>query len=526
MALQSFASKLAGWTIGGLQWFADAIDPEAVAAHDDPHHRRGPMLWTPRGSSERQRYRLLVRTARRWTASIRPPGDEVGVEVYPGVRISMSRETHGGLALGAPGAGKTQILAPVLQQAIVRGDMVIVWDAKLELTPWLLSEWPDLVCLLAPWDTRTAVWSLSADIRTRLDCAAAAQSWIPPSPAERQPYFSNAARSVLEAILLHLAASGRPWSWDNVWDALATGREAAAAWLATTREGQAAAEAIGGKAQKASAEDVWSTLAVALAPLRDVAQGWRGAAGLSLRAVAHGHFPSTVVVLPCPATFRTLAIPVARLAIEMIAREVLSAPEDPRRRLWFVLDEFASLGRMDAVADVLVRGRSKGARVWASLQDLGQLRAAYGRDLAQSIVNAFSTLFVVRVADPELSESAARALGRRQVEERLATRSEHRSEHGGETVGEHISIREEYVVLPSQIQSFHPLEGILRVAGWPLLHLRWPYRGMPPGAPAVDPDTWATGSVTLTPVQPRASETGGGNAVVRPHRGRERERGR
>jgi hypothetical protein len=330
---------------------------------------------------------------------------------------------------------------------------------------------------------------------------------------------------VLEAILLHLAASGRPWSWGDVWDALATGREAAAAWLGTTREGRAAAEAIGGKAQKASAEDVWSTLAVALAPLRDVAQGWRGSGGVSLRAVAHGRFPYPVIVLPCPATFRTLAIPVARLAIETIAREVLSAPEDPGRRLWFVLDEFASLGRMDAVADVLVRGRSKGARVWASLQDLGQLRAAYGRDLAQSIVNAFSTLFVLRVADPELSESAARALGRRQVEERLATRSEHRSEHGGETVGEHISIREEYVVLPSQIQSFHPLEGILRVAGWPLLHLQWPYRAMLSGVPAVDPDTWATGGVTLTPVQPRPFEMGD-NAAARPHRRRDRERGR
>jgi len=219
-----------------------------------------------------------------------------------------------------------------------------------------------------------------------------------------------------------------------------------------------------------------------------------------------------------------LAIPVARLAIETIAREVLSAPEDRRRRLWFVLDEFASLGRMEAVADVLVRGRSKGARVWASLQDLGQLRAAYGRDLAQSIVNAFSTLFVLRVADPELSESAARALGRRQVEERLSTRSVHWSEHGGETVGEHISIREEYVVLPSQIQSFHPLEGILRIAGWPLLHLRWPYQAMPSGAPAVHPDKWATGSVTLTPVQRHVVQPNG-NVWARSNRGRERERG-
>ena len=105
MDRQSFASKLAGWTIGGLQRFADAIDPEAGAA-PDPHHRRGPALWIPRGSNTRQRYRLLVRAARRWTASILPPGDELGVEVYPGVRIPMSRETHGGLALGPRGPAR------------------------------------------------------------------------------------------------------------------------------------------------------------------------------------------------------------------------------------------------------------------------------------------------------------------------------------------------------------------------------------------------------------------------------------
>jgi len=258
----------------------------------------------------------------------------------------------------------------------------------------------------------------------------------------------------------------------------------------------------GGKdGRRASAQDVWSTIAARLGWLEHLASAWPSDGGFGVRLWASSAGPQ-VLVVPVPRQYATLGAAVARLVVEVLARHLLSLPDSPHRRLWIFADEFSALGEVPALAEILLRARSKGATVVAALQDHGMMRQAWGRDQADAVLNAFSTLIVLRLQDPGLSEWAARALGQREVIEHLASeQTQHRGQEMSTSHGQSAHVREEYVAMPSEIQELPALAGYLRVPGWPIVCVRWPHVDRPCGAPVVVPAAWVRGPARpLTPM--------------------------
>jgi len=92
--------------------------------------------------------------------------------------------------------------------------------------------------------------------------------------------------------------------------------------------------------------------------------------------------------------------PVLSLLIDTIASSLLSLPDSLDRRLFFILDEFATLQRLNSLVELLTLSRSKGGSVWLATQDLSQVENLYGT-LKNSIVNACGTKVIFAVADPK-----------------------------------------------------------------------------------------------------------------------------
>jgi len=493
-----------------LEWLTERIDPGTPVDDSTRQHLRGARLWhAPAHLRGDALIRHAGRDMRRWEGALlrAHPGDAPGVRLLAGGGLTKRQETEGLALIGAPGVGKTLTLRRIIRQAISRGDLILVHDAKGEYTSALLAGYPLQTALLAPWDTRAVPWILGADLRTRMDAADGAATLVPDIPGDRQPFWRQAARAVLEGVLLDEIAEHHgttPWTWADLWrDWLVRGHKATAARLSRSGEGRAAATFIAGETKRASPEEVWSTVMSLVAPLKHLAAAWPEAAparSISVHSWLAGETPSRVVILSTLPQYRELGKAVARLWIELTARQLLSMPDSRDRTVWFIVDEVATLGELPALLQLAVQGRAKGARIAVGTQDIGQLRAAWGRDRAMSLLNACSTLLLFRTSDVELAEWGAKALGRAEVAEWSPSEGQHHGEHSGRSSGWTQHIRESDVVLPSELAQLPPLTVFVRVPGWPrVMPWRWapPAAGPVIAAPVVLEADWVSRPIAL-----------------------------
>jgi len=427
--------------------------------------------------------------------------DLPGIPYWRSCRLPRRRETQHILIVGSSGSGKTQLIYPLLEEVMARGDKAVVWDVKGTYIQ-ALSRHPR-VRIMAPWDRRSIAWRPGADIRCPLDCQQAAAILIPRNNQDSQPYFLNSARHVFEAVLLHLDAGGEPWGWKDVWDMVSQGKEALSDALQKSADGRAAATLIQGDSK--GSQDVYATLISALQPTRWLARAWPRK-GVSLRRWVGSSAQRNVLILGGVPEREELAGATARLALQVLVNECLSLPDDLNRRVWFFLDELGTLGRMDSLLQAFAMGRSKGLCVVAGIQNIGKIEHVYGRDLAKSIANIFGTAIYLRCSDVSTSQWASDSLGLQE------TRGYHRSQSRGisqgglfDSHGRNTSMSASTqqvhftkpVFLASEISNFPDLSGVLRVSGWPVALLRWPLKAIPQFNPLVKEADWTAQKIKL-----------------------------
>ncbi len=418
--------------------------------------------------------------------------DKPGIAFWGHSRMPYSKENQHLLICGSPGSGKTQIIYPIIDQIIRRGDRAVIWDVKGTYTQAFLGR--KNVSLLAPWDQRSLNWRIGADIQTPEDCHQAAAIVVPDSQREMQPYFTNAARDIVEAIFMHLDAVGVPWGWGDVQNLLQCGLDNLLNTLSRTAFGKS----IGTTYFKAkSGSDVYATLRSRTSMIYWLAKAWP-AEGVSLREWVNGKGSQVLILGGMPQRER-LASETANLALHVMVKELLSLPDDLSRRVWFFLDEIGSLGKVSVISDLGAMGRSKGGCLVAGFQDLGKIEYLYGRDLAKSLANVFSTMIFLRSTDAATSKWASEVLGEQEVIEKQKSSSQgsHRS-HGFRTLNSGSSdsestqevIRTKKAFLSSQIAQFNDFEGLFRQSGWPVAHLTWPRREIPKTSLLVEESSW------------------------------------
>ena len=96
------------------------------------------------------------------------------------------------------------------------------------------------------------------------------------------------------------------------------------------------------------------------------------------------------------------------------SRSPLDEPMAPEGPILFLLDEFAALGRLEAVERAMGLMAGYGLQLWPILQDLSQLKALYGPRANTFVANA-GVLQTFGVNDLETAEWLSRLLGRETI---------------------------------------------------------------------------------------------------------------
>lgn len=418
-----------------------------------------------------------------------------GIELGPGARISIDRETRHTLVLGSVGAGKTVILRWMLNQIIERGDRVLIFDVKGDFTQTITS--PNLE-LLAPWDKRSAAWSVAKDCRTKSDARDLAARLITEG---KDPMWTSGARMILVALIRN-AQRSKPdaWTWKDVIDELSHGPARLHELMQLhTPETAGIIEDLKSK----TTSSFITTLLSYMPLIADLADAWGDPKQRQFSArewvdgVGRG-----VVIMQGSGRYSELTKAYTQGLIGALSSYVTSpeCEDSTERRLWLILDEAPQLGKIPNISKLLELVRSKGLRVVLGLQDISQIRELYGRDSADAWSSMCGTTVIARTQGKETPEWLSGLTGDRKVRRWQPSYSGDMTISGSQNANsrtDNFQLTDEPVIRPEEFASeigagAAGVTAFVLTGGEYVYRLGWPYPSRKKYRPAVKPAAWTS----------------------------------
>lgn len=398
---------------------------------------RGAVIATPKDVTRQVRAQLRT--------SKEPEGLMLG-----GVPIPPSAEPFHFLISGSTGSGKSVAIQALLDWLRKRGDTVILVDSGGEFMSKNWDETKDIV--FNPFDSRCAPWSPLAEIEGPWDAGALARSIVPDGEGESKEW-NGYAQTLLTSCLQALHAQNRTKLSDLLW----------AVQQASLKELQPLLAGTPAAAQLTSEKTFGS--------IRTIAGNYLSSYNY-LEDKGEEAFSVTEFVKHAQGNFLYLTYRDDQLdslrhmlscVLDVASRAILSLQPNPHRRVWLIIDEFASLGKVQSIEAVATKARKVGGCLLLGLQSVAQLKDRYGEHQAQSILSCLSTTLTLRCADGDTAELMSRNLGEAEVI---------RTSMGSSTSGSGADSRSwseqktmQRLVLPSQLQQLPDLQGYLKLKG-------------------------------------------------------------
>lgn len=340
-----------------------------------------------------------------------------GIQIHPALALAKHQEVGSIWISAAQGGGKTQLITNFQKEILDRGDKAIFFDlVKGDYTASL----PGVSIFLAPWDKRSHRWDIAQDLRTRADAQAFSSGMIPVS--ETDPLWGNAARSILVACILKLIGEqGTDWGWPDlarlIFEAQPGELEEAAAQFYPP-----ALDNVRHPDSKTT-QSIFKNFVTFCQPIFELAEFWNDpkAKRISLvRWLKDDETKARVIIIQGNQTFSTLTASYIRAICELLTSHVADPafPESRERRIWWILDEFPQLGKIECLLKLLELGRSRGMAVILACQSASQIPRIYGREFAAVLKAMMGVRIFAKTIGDEEQQFVQAQIGKRVVERR------------------------------------------------------------------------------------------------------------
>jgi len=364
------------------------------------------------------------------------------------VHIPRSVEPYHFLVVGSTGSGKSVAITRLLDEIEARGDIALVVDSGGEYASRYYREGRDHI--LNPFDDRCTPWSPTAEMTGPWDAEALAQSMIPDGVGENAD-FNGYAQTFLTSVLRKLDEQGR----------LSIATLMYYAQVATTEEldtfliGTPARAQLGSDRTFASIRTIVTNFLGTYLYLQDNENPF------SVAQFIRAERPGILFLTYRDDQMKALRNMIS-CALDVASRTVLSMPDSNTRRVWLIIDEFASIGKVQSIEQFAAKARKKGGCLLLGLQSVSQLQDRYGEKGAQTIMSNLSSWLVLRCSDPETSEYISTYIGEKEVSR--MTRGESSSDTGG-SASLNEQVQTERAVLPVELQRLGNLKGFFKLSG-------------------------------------------------------------
>jgi type IV secretory pathway TraG/TraD family ATPase VirD4 len=161
---------------------------------------------------------------------------------------------------------------------------------------------------------------------------------------------------------------------------------------------------------------------------------------------------------------RKTLIPLISAWVDIAMNALMVLPEDLNRRLWFIMDELASLQKLTCLQGGLAEVRKYGGCLLVGFQSKPQLEEIYGRNSTEAMLDLFNTNVFFRCKEPSTQQWVSKILGDKEETEPTENIS-----FGANSLRDGVSLsrhtRQKPLVMPSELSLLNKLECFIKFPG-------------------------------------------------------------
>ncbi|PIW31127.1 MAG: type IV conjugative transfer system coupling protein TraD [Rhodospirillales bacterium CG15_BIG_FIL_POST_REV_8_21_14_020_66_15] len=402
----------------------------------------------------------LVRLVQDFNNSKRRNKDKEKPYAVAGIPYPVGAPATHTLICGTTGAGKTTVIAELIEQIRRNGDRAIVYDKTGGFVRAFFDPARDVLC--NPFDARAPHWSVFSEGRKASDFEMMAKALIPEQKGMVDPFWVLAARILFSKIAEGLRREGRPSNARLVSQLLKIDLTDMAALLKNT-----AAQAIIDEKSPKTALSVRAVMTAYLACLEHLPDD-RDAQPFSIREWIEDDVRDGFMFLTSRGDMHESVKGLITCWLEIAVNTLLSLEQSRERKVWIILDEVPSLYNIPSLHPGMAESRQFGGCFVLGLQVWSAMRDIYGTNGAETLSGLARTRVVLSTPDKATADWCSQALGNAEATELHETLS-----YGAHEMRDGVSLaaRNELrpIVLPTEIMGLPDLTGYLRLPqGFPV----------------------------------------------------------
>jgi type IV secretory pathway TraG/TraD family ATPase VirD4 len=330
-------------------------------------------------------------------------GDGIGFKIdrmRRTLRIPTRAEAQHMQIIGDTGAGKSSLLFQVLRQVQSRGDSAIVYDPAREYVKRFYDPGRGDI-ILNPLDKRSPYWGPAEELRSRSEAKALAASLFQPPQDKKGEFFIESPQKIFAFLMAYGPTPDQLVQWmSNPEEIDLRLQNTEHAHLIDPQAHQQRAGVLGSLGlvadslrllpKKSEANGTWTATEWA-----EKRQGW-------------------IFLTSLPAEREALR-PLQSLWIDWLVLRLLNEPTAAQKRVWFVIDELASLQKLPQLHTAITEARKSNNPVVLGFQGKAQLEYIYGH-LAEVMLSQPATSVWLTTKEPNAGEWVSKFIGKVEIE--------------------------------------------------------------------------------------------------------------
>ncbi len=379
------------------------------------------------------------------------------------IPMPMHSEKQGILFHGSTGAGKTQGMMMLLEEIRRAGEPAIIYDKECTIKPYFFNELIDVE--LNPVSVLCPYWDMWLECANPLEFGSFSSYLIPKSVQGTDPFWVDSARTIFTSMAWKIREHQEKDPVFLLQLLLTTSLEEIRGILKGTES-----ENLVSKEIEKTAISIKSVLATYTKALRFLeGLGKNNGEKFSIKQWIEDTtnpqlYNKGWLFITSRSKYHKEIKPLISLWLGLAMQGVQSLVANKKGRIWLVMDELASLHRLETMSDTLADIRKFGGCVAIGIQSIAQLDFIYGTHESSAIADLLNTSVYFRSPKSKVAKWVSDDLGEQVINEMKESQSYGPdSVRDGNTVGSQRTKRN--TVEAGDIMTLDDLECYVRLVG-------------------------------------------------------------